>query len=140
MGSGCNERDIRDALAEASRGLVYSSESDRPFEVFQLRQPTLDRDFSPAQFARALVPGNAEEPVEERTLERFFARHTDTSDPYDSATQAIRPRYEALVDLLRGRLQEPRVIRIGRIEIACYAVGWTAEGDIAGLKTVAIET
>lgn len=78
--------------------------------------------------------------MEVRSVDEFFARHTTTSDPYDGETQRIRPKYEALVRLLSRRLRDVKAYRIGTIEIACYVAGLDAEGNLAGLKTVAIET
>ena len=78
--------------------------------------------------------------MEVRSLDEFFARHTTTSDPYDGETQRIRPRYEELVRLLSRRLRDVKAYRIGRIEVACYVAGLDASGNLAGLKTVAIET
>jgi hypothetical protein len=78
--------------------------------------------------------------VEVRSLDEFFARHTTTSDPYDGESQRIRPRYEELMQLLSRRLRDVKAYRIGRIEVACYVVGLDAAGNLAGLKTVAIET
>lgn len=92
-----------------------------------------------AEFAR-LVGALPEARVEVRSLDEFFARHTTTSDPYDGETQRIRPRYEELVRLLSWRLRDVKAYRIGRIEVACYVAGLDAAGNLAGLKTVAIET
>ena len=78
--------------------------------------------------------------MELRSLESFFARHTTTSDPYDGKAQRIRPRYEDLVRVLSTRLRDVKVCRIGKIEVVCYAAGLDARGNLAGLKTVAIET
>lgn len=78
--------------------------------------------------------------VELRSLESFFARHTTTSDPYDGEAQRIRPRYEELVRVLSTRLRDVKVYRIGKIEVDCYVVGLDARGNLAGLKTVAVET
>ena len=36
--------------------------------------------------------------------------------------------------------RDVRVYRLGKIEIQCYIVGLDGEGNLAGLKTVAIET
>lgn len=78
--------------------------------------------------------------MEVRSIDEFFARHTTTSDPYDGETQRIRPRYEELARLLSRRLRDAKAYRIGRIEIACYVIGLDASGNLAGLKTVAVET
>jgi Nuclease A inhibitor-like protein len=128
---------LRERLEREVEGLVYSSESDRPFEVFFLpgagdRPPGVDA------FARMIgAPEDARR--EERDLDDFFARHTDTSDPYDEEAQRIRPRYETLRETLRA-LRWTTVYRIGRIEVQCYVVGGDGRGNLVGVRTVAVET
>jgi hypothetical protein len=118
---------------------VYSSESDRPFEFFSIHYP--GRRIPPdAEDFAALIGGDADVRVEERSLTDFFARHTATSDPYDSEAQKIRPRYEALMRLLSMRLRDVKVYRVGKIEVTCYIAGLDGNGNLAGLRTVAIET
>jgi hypothetical protein len=118
---------------------VYSSESDRPFDFFAVPYPGQTASPTAGEFAR-LIRVAADAPVEVRSLESFFARHTTTSDPYDVKAQRIRPRYEQLVRLLSQHLSHTRVYRIGRIEIDCYVAGLDGHGHLAGLRTVAIET
>lgn len=61
------------------------------------------------------------------------------SDPYDGEAQGIRPRYEELVRLLLQRLRDVKIYRIGKIEVSCYVAGLDAHGNLAGLKTTAVE-
>ena len=130
---------IRERLEKAAEGLTYTSESDRPFEPFALPGGAPRWPYGVEEFARRIgAPAGA--PVEERTLQRFFAPHIENVDPYDKASQALRPRYEALRALLAAELREARVFRVGRIEIDCYAVGEDGAGNLAGLHTVAVET
>lgn len=129
---------LREELERASSGLVYSSESDRPFEFFSLPYPGKRASPSASDFAR-LLGAPPEYPVEVRSIENFFARHTTTSDPYDGEAQKLRPRYEELVRLLSQRLRDVKVYRIGKIEISCYVAGLDAHGNLAGLKTTVIE-
>jgi hypothetical protein len=75
-----------------------------------------------------------------RSVREFFNRHTATSDPYDNEAQKIRPRYEHLASLLERRLRDVKVYRVGKTEIDCYALGLDDHGNLAGLKTVAVET
>lgn len=126
-------------LELAASGLVYSSESDRPFEFFSIPYPGRRSPPSAEDFA-ALIGDEGHRRVEERSLNDFFARHTATSDPYDSESQKIRPRYEALMRLLSTRLREVKVYRLGTIQIDCYVAGLDGSGNLAGLKTVAVET
>jgi hypothetical protein len=118
---------------------VYSSESDRPFEFFSIAYPGR-RSSPPAEDFARLIGAGAEARVEERSLTDFFARHTATSDPYDSEAQKLRPRYEALMRVLSTRLRDAKVYRVGKIEIECYVAGIDGDENLAGLKTVAVET
>lgn len=131
--------ELRRALEEAADGLVYSSESDRPFELFFLAGGAGRWPVGAGELA-ALLGEPADARVEERSLDRFLANHIENTDPYDTRTQAIRPRYEALKATLQARLRDVRVFRIGRIEIRCYLVGDDGRGNLAGLATVAVET
>lgn len=129
---------LRQRLEAAAEGLLYTSESDRPFEWFLLPGGAAGWPYSVDEFARraALAAG----PLEERGLDRFFAPHIENTDPADTQTQALRPRYEALKEALRTELREVRVFRAGKIEVQCFVVGDDGAGSLAGLRTVAVET
>ncbi len=134
-----NDSGVRGEVMAAAEGLVYTSESDRPFEWFELPGGAAGWPYDPAEFARR-IGADAGAPVEERTLERFFKPHIESTDPSDTRAQEIRPRYEALKALLASKLGEVRVFRVGRIEIGCYVVGADGRGNLAGVRTVAVET
>ncbi len=127
---------LRERLERAAEGLTYGSESDRPFEFFFLPG---GGDQPPGAEAFGRLIGAAHR-VEERDLDDFFMRHAETSDPYDTEAQAMRPRYEALRETLRTALRGTTVYRTGRVEVQCYVVGGDGKGNLAGVRTVAIET
>lgn len=129
---------LRERIERAAEGLVYTSESDRPFE-FVVLPGAGDVPPGPRAFA-ALLGAPADAPAEERELDEFLARHTETADPYDAQAQRIRPRYEALREVLRTALRGTTVYRIGRVEVECWIVGGDGRGNLAGVRTVAIET
>ncbi len=127
---------LRARIERAAEGLLYTSESDRPFE-FAFLPGAGDRPPGARAFA-ALVGADGE--AEERGLDEFFARHAETADPYDVGAQRVRPRYEALRELLRHELRGTTVYRTGRVEVDCWVVGGDGRGNLAGVRTVAIET
>jgi hypothetical protein len=130
---------LRERLESAAEGLVYTSESDRPFEWFFLPGGAAGWPYGADEFARRL--GAAPDgPREERTLENFLKRHIETSDPYDAGAQRVRPRYEALRAALGSSLGGVRAFRLGKIQVQCYVVGDDGRGNLAGLRTVAVET
>jgi hypothetical protein len=135
---------LRERLERAADGLVYSSEGDNPFEYVAADAPGGARSESAEELAAILAGREEGDRVEERSLDDFFKRHIETSDPYDSRAQAIRPRYEALQELLRSSLSGVRVIRLtraaNRAVVRCFVVGRDRAGRIVGLATSAIET
>lgn len=135
-----NEPDsaLRERLETEAEGLLYTSESDRPFEFFIL--PGAGNQPPGAEAFAQLVGAAPGAPAEERDLDEFFLRHTETSDPLDAEAQRIRPRYERLRETLRNELRWTTVYRIGRIEVQCWVVGGDGRGNLTGLRTVAVET
>jgi hypothetical protein len=127
---------LRERLERAAEGLTYTSESDRPFEFFFLAGAG---EVPPGAEAFGTLVGAAGV-VEERGLDDFFMRHIETIDPADTEAQRIRPRYEALRETLRTALRGTTVYRTGRIEVQCHVVGGDGKGNLAGMRTVAIET
>lgn len=130
--------ELKARLEAAAGGLFYTSEGDAPFEYVELG--TADGSALTAEsFGRlaGVAPGVR---VEEVTLERFFEGHIEASDPADPQGLALRDRYRALRETLRGSLADVRVFRVGEVEIRCYLVGRADDNAIVGLATTAWET
>jgi hypothetical protein len=132
---------LRPMLTFASRGLLYTSESDYPFAYFRHAVPNRPATtaLSIAEF-RALLGIPAATPVEIISLDTFFARHIERVDPFDDVAQALVPRYVLLRETLRSSLSQVVVYRVGRIAIDCYVVGFNVNADLEGLSTISIET
>jgi hypothetical protein len=127
-------------LESAAEGLVYSSESDRPFTFVRfpgasvpIAQLTSDEI--------ATIAGALGANVTERSLDELLARHLAHVDMQDLESRALIPRYEALRDTLRSTLGTVRVFRLGAVEVRCVALGNDPDtGELVGLETVAVET
>jgi hypothetical protein len=126
-------------IGDAVEGLLYSSESDRPFQPFFRPATAVPADLDARTFGR-LVDAGPDDPAEERAFDRFLERHIDTIDPADSAAWQRLPRYEALRRLLLTSLSDVRFFRIGRVQVRCFAVGRDQGGNLVGVETVAVET
>lgn len=131
--------ELKAEIEKAAEGLLYTSESDRPFEWFELAGGAQGWPYGVDEFARR-IGAPADAPLEERELDRFFRPHIEGVDAIDTRSMEIRPRFEALKRLLASRLREVRVFRVGRIEIDSYVVGDAGGGTLAGVRTVAVET
>lgn len=123
-------------LAMETNGLLYLSESDYPYETVNLPDPGGTGAITPAHLVQllGLDPTLA---TETRTIPVFFDNLLNNSP--DSA------KYQVVLDTLQSSLTDLIVIRIipappHSSEIQVYVVGRTPCGEIAGLKTVSIET
>lgn len=123
-------------LEKACEKLIYISETDSPVEPF------LDSQIGAVSSATvtSALQRNANEAVEEANFSVFFEKLTREREWHTPAQERMRQRFAALKDLLTENLDDPRVFRFGTIRIDIYAVGKDSEGNLAGVKTVAVET
>jgi hypothetical protein len=125
------------ALTKASKGLLYPSETDSPFEVFVWHGAT-----GPLTTAKllALAKQDRTSPVAATTVDEFFAPLVAEADWHGREEKAIVQKFKQLRQAVDAQLADAKVFRIGAIEITIYLVGKTQDGDWGGLKTMAVET
>jgi hypothetical protein len=131
---------LREALERATEGLLYGSESDRPFEFVRFAGDTRPvATLAPVDVAAlAGLPGAR---VTERAAERYLEHHAARFDPEDPRSVELAPRYRALQALMRQTFPVLRAFRVGEVEVLVLALGNDpATGELAGLSTVAVET
>ncbi len=117
-------------IAPVIEDLLYMSESDYPFEVFS--HPDDGTGEISASHMLGVLGLPADTAVEQRTPDQFFTEYLMTGP--DGA------KYQQMKSILEANMSGLTVIRIGTIEIDVFVVGRTECGEIAGLKTTAIET
>jgi hypothetical protein len=112
---------IRDAIT----GLLYPSESDEPFEIFQWSPVSGDgRD--------QVVAHAAGEPVVAKGVSAFFDDLKDSDDAAGFAALRL-----ALENVLPGL----SVFRVGQSpEVGVFLIGQLPDGNWAGVRTLAVET
>ena len=127
--------EIIDRLRQATVDLLWSSESDYPFEIVTWQHgtepnpTTLFRDREQSDRSIATIP-----------IADFFAPVLTAEDWYEAAELKQVERYTELLHALESQLTDVMVFRIGEVEIAIYIVGKTPTGDLVGLKTHVVET
>lgn len=120
-----NSPSILDALKEASRGLLYISETEAPLEALAWPGGVLS-----AERLKQLAGAAADAEVEETTLNSFL-RTVPAED---------RPAFDKLAGVLQ-ELSSVKVYKIGAgPERQVYVVGTTTDGCWAGVKTLTVET
>jgi hypothetical protein len=127
--------EIIDRLTQATTDLLWSSESDYPFEIVTWAQGT---EITPTALFNNL--DEAELSIQAMTINDFFEPVIAIEDWYAETELAIVDRYKALLATIEANLSAVQIFRIGEIEVAIYIVGNTPTGDLIGLKTYSIET
>jgi Nuclease A inhibitor-like protein len=135
--------EIIDLLTTATTDLLWSSESDYPFEIVTWPQgteltPTALFGKSPAAVGVQPTVGNRQ--IETMTVTDLFASVLTIEDWYEAEELAQVNRYTDLLHAIESNLVDPQVFRVGEVEIAIYIVGKTPDGDLVGLKTHVVET
>jgi hypothetical protein len=126
---------ILDTLKQATEGLLYTSESDYPFDVFLWQTNTL----TPKQLLTKTKHAK-NTPVQVGDFAQFFAQVTEEKDWYGPEEKEKVAKYKQLVNTLQTLLSDIQVYRVGEIEIDVYLVGKTSEGSLAGISTKVVET
>ena len=116
------------ALEKASKGLLFPSESDSPFQAFLWQDAGVK--LSRVRL-RELTHADEGAAVEELTLEALL----------QTVPSEDQSKFQKLADALKQQLSSIKVYKVGdEAEREVYIVGKTADGALAGLKTTVVET
>ena len=117
-----------DALAKASKGLLFPSETDAPLEPF-LWEDAGDKLTKDKVRQLAGAPKGAA--VEETALD----------DLLSTVPEEARPQFDNLAAAIKQQVSGVKVYKVGDDpERQVYVVGKTQDGKWAGLKTTVVET
>jgi Nuclease A inhibitor-like protein. len=123
-----------DRLKAACAGWFYMSETDAPIEPFFAEKKG---GMTKETILKATAsPDTAE--IEEGDVASFFSHLWLAGD--SRPDRARSAPFQNLRQLLEQNLTDLKVFRIGRIRIEVYVVGLDHEGNLAGIKTNAVET
>ncbi|GGG30576.1 sugar-non-specific nuclease inhibitor NuiA-like protein [Pontibacter amylolyticus] len=129
---------IETELKKATDGLLMMSETDAPFEFYHaenFRDEKLDKD---TVLRLAAMP--AEYPFEELELGYFFRNMAQARPENGDAGMQQATRFQHLEKKLHELLQDVKVYRVGETQKLVLILGRTPDGEIAGLKTMVVET
>lgn len=120
-------------LEHAAGGLLMMSESDYPFTYFTAEAGRIDED---------LILGLAQKPagtlIEKVTVDHLLR---NMANPLSgSVDRKTAEKFMNLSEVLKQELTDLVVYRVGEIQIEVFITGLTAEGKVAGMRTILIET
>jgi hypothetical protein len=132
-----NRSSVVEVLKQASEGLLFTSESEYPFEVFFWPEGREDIN-SEMILQRAGHPPNTS--VKFVDLDSFFAIATTAQSWHDEKERDTVKKYQHLAKTLKENLIGLKVAYLGKINMDVYIIGKTTSGNLAGLSTKVVET
>jgi hypothetical protein len=131
-----NNSEVTQAMAKASQGLLFRSETDAPFHVFEW--PDMPGKPDKAQvLAKAGLPPDT--PVKVKGLDAFFRDATTEHEWHNDQEKAEVQQLKQLVEVIKDSLAGIKVFQVGKAECDVYIVGFVGTAWI-GLKTKIVET
>ena len=123
-------------LASLTKDLIYISETDAPINAVKFRKVS---SVSKSEVLSATGNGQTA-PVEIVDAEKFFERLTTMRDWFGPRETEMARGFAELKNRIDEELTNVKVFKIGKIEMDIYVVGLDRDGNLAGIKTRAIET
>lgn len=124
---------LQNKLENAADGLLMMSESDYPFEYIHTNEHQLSDNLA---LGLAGLPEGT--PVGQTTIEHLLRNMTSTAS--GSVNAATAQRFQQLMATLKQELTNITVYRVGDVQVHVLILGLTAEGTVAGMRTLLIET
>jgi Nuclease A inhibitor-like protein len=135
-----NNELILNALKEASKDLLFMSESEHPFEEFIWQAEDKEQKEITAELILQKTNHSPNTPLQFTDIDSFFAIATTEQDWHSSEDKETVKKYQNLVKIIKNNLTDVKVARTGEVEIDVYIIGKTPNQDFAGLSTKVIET
>jgi hypothetical protein len=130
-----SDEQLMEELREATRGLLFMSESDYPLEVFKWGSAEPTREA-----LRGLAGKDSSAPVETQGAEEFFRAASSEPEWKGESELAVARRYKAVLRLLESNLSDLKVYRVGAIDMNVYVAGRAPSGNWFGVSTRVVET
>jgi len=122
-------------IQQAAQGLFFLSESDYPFEIVQL-----EKAVSIENELLVLANKPAGTAIEKTTLDYFLRNMTRIDPDATSEQHDIAQRFKRLQDILKEKMSDIQVYRVGSIQVDAFIIGKLKDGSFSGLRTKLIET
>lgn len=117
--------------------LRYPSESDEKIEFFEILDTVTE--ISTENF-KTFIGKSEETAIQTMDLELFFEPLTRSEDWFTDEEAQWAEDALKLKTVLKKKLQDLQVFRVGETEIEVFVIGKTEAGEWIGIKTLLIET
>jgi len=132
--SECADR-LASRLAPVTEDLLYMSEGDYPFLHFA-QATASEGTITPELILEEVLWRTSTEYSWVSDFEEWIADYADEGYGYEEDAE----RYQQMREIIREELSDTVVISLDEVQVKLFVIGRTACGELAGLRTVSIET
>lgn len=125
-------------LNDSSKGLLYQTELDYPFEIF-IFNDTKRTSINKVNMLN-IMKGSPEDYIEDFDFDFLFSTPTLDQDWHTDVDKKRVARFRNLVSVIKNSLTEIRVFRKGKIYIDVYITGRAPSGNITVISTKQMQT
>jgi len=133
-----NEEELRNELKPLYDGLLMRSETDSPFEFYYFEN-TQQMPLNTDTVAKLAGKSSGTE-IKTEDLGYFFRNMMRVYPEDRPERKQEADRFMFLQQRLQELLQNVQVFKADEISITAYILGQLPNGDIAGLRTIVVET
>jgi|GEM_PF-2010915 hypothetical protein len=131
-------KELLEVLKSLTEDLLFTSESDYPFEVllWELQTETVSAE----NIREYIEKIDADIVIETLTVEKIL-RAMSRSRPYYSAERKEKGnRFRQIISFFDTQVTDAKAFKIGKIEREVYIIGIVSNEYIIGLKSISVET
>lgn len=130
--------ELLEILKSMSEDLLFTSESDYPFEVicWEIKTETID-----ITTIQQYIDNDSEMvEIKESTPDKLLSRRARTRPYHSTERREKANRFKQIIAFFESQVANPKAFKIGQTEIDIYIIGTVSDSHIIGLKTMAVET
>lgn len=132
--------ELKALLQSLVSGLLYMSETEYVLMPFLWEDREGDTQSITSELLRAYRQIPNSEPIQEVPFADFFAPAVTEQEWFEPEDRESAERFRQLVHVLQTNLTDLKVFKVGRVRKGVYVIGRTADGYLAGVFTMVVET
>ncbi|MFK7947935.1 MAG: nuclease A inhibitor family protein [Saprospiraceae bacterium] len=129
--------ELIEILKSMSEDLLFTSESDYPFEVICWSINTEIVDITTIQ---QYIDNKDKSIIKELTPDKMLSRMAKSRPYYSTERREKANRFRQIITFFESQVANAKAFKIGEVEIDIYIIGTVGDSHIIGLKTMAVET
>lgn len=130
--------ELLEVLKSLSEDLLFSSESDYPFEVFcwEMKTETIDTE----QIKLYINDYQEDWEIVKYSINKILHPMSKSRRYYSAERREKANRFKQIINFFESQVGNAQAFKVGKIEKSVYILGNIGNTHIIGLKSISVET